>query len=45
MWLDECRALCRRAKYVGEEIAWGERDNHKGTLCAQIYRLLMKSSD
>lgn len=34
MWLDECRALCQRAKYVGEEVVWGERDNHKGTLCA-----------
>lgn len=33
-WLVECRTLCQRAKFVGEEIAWQERDNHAGALFA-----------
>lgn len=34
MWLDESRALCRRAKYIGEEVAWVSRENHAGALYA-----------
>lgn len=39
MWLDECRALCGRAKYVGEEITWEARDNHAGALFASAVLL------
>lgn len=34
MWLDECRSICLRAKYIGEEINWTARDNHAGALFA-----------
>ncbi|MCW0457279.1 hypothetical protein [Xanthomonas sacchari] len=39
MWLDECRELCRRAKYVGEEVIWRTRDNHAGALYASAVML------
>lgn len=31
-WLDECRALCKRIKYVSQDMAWSERPNHSGWL-------------
>ena len=34
VWLAECRAICQRAKYVGDEVSWQERDNHAGALFA-----------
>lgn len=33
-WLAESRALCRRAKYIGEDVIWRARDNHAGALFA-----------
>lgn len=34
-WLDECRDLCARMKYVGEEVEWRPRSNHAGSIAAQ----------
>ncbi len=33
-WLDDCRAWCRKVKFVSEEIQWSERPNHSGWLKA-----------
>lgn len=33
-WIAECRALCRRAKFIGEDVKWDSRDNHIGALYA-----------
>lgn len=39
MWLEKCRLICLRAKYVGEEIEWRERQNHAGALFASAVLL------
>jgi len=33
-WLDDCRLACKKIKYLGEHIEWGERPNHSGWLQA-----------
>lgn len=32
--LDRCRMLCREAKYIGNELQWGQRDNRDGDIRA-----------
>jgi len=34
-WMQQCREICGRAKYVGEEIVWDARDDHAGALAAR----------
>lgn len=31
-WLNDCRNLCRKIKYLSEELNWSERPNHSGWL-------------
>lgn len=33
-WLNECRALCARIKFIGEEVEWQPRINHAGSIAA-----------
>jgi hypothetical protein len=33
-WLDECRAKCKRVKYVAETMDWDDKGNHAGWLSA-----------
>lgn len=33
-WLDQCRSLCKQAKFIGEPVNWTEKPTHSGWLCA-----------
>ena len=33
--LNECREKCRAVKYVAENMEWGEKANHVGSLIAK----------
>lgn len=34
-WMQNCREICRQAKYVGQEIVWIPRSDHAGAVAAK----------